>query len=272
MIHEIPKHPALQYAQDISYLCEPLKKLNISYFSHVKIDNKKQFSVISSNPLFLEHYLKNKYYTADIHMVDKRKFGNFFVWDGMKFNAQSAKICVEASGFKVNNPFTIIQRNNDSIDYYHFANDSKSKQINQVYLANIDLLNLFISYFNERINQSKLLARAYDLKFDLGLNKEKQLAFEDPAIVLSRDEFFQSLNFEPMFKKLRIGHTVLSKRQSEILQYIVRGKTLKQISQILRLSERTVANYFETLKIKLNVASKSELISKTIDIESIKIK
>ncbi|MEO8402655.1 MAG: helix-turn-helix transcriptional regulator [Gammaproteobacteria bacterium] len=270
MLPSLYKHPSFTYADDISYLCEPLKKLNISYFSHVRIDNKKQFSTISSNPAFLQHYLKNKYYVTDIHMVNEKQFGDFFVWDGMQFSAQSAQLCVEAAGFKVHNPFTIIEKRKDCINYYHFANATRTKQINQVYLANIDLLKLFISQFNDHVRQSKSLSNAYTFKFNLA--GAQQVDFEETEIALNRDEFSKELNLNTSSsRKLYFENAVLSKRQSEILQHVIRGKTLKEIAHILGLSQHTVQHYFEMLKIKLNVHSKSELILKTLDSDSIKL-
>lgn len=55
----------------------------------------------------------------------------------------------------------------------------------------------------------------------------------------------------------------LSIRQSECLYYLVRGMSAKQIAKILNLSHRTVEDYIESLKNKLNCDAKSELISTT---------
>jgi len=271
MLPNVYKHPSFIYADDISYLCEPLRKLNISYFAHVRIDHKKQFSTLSANPEFLHHYLKNRYYIADIHMVNEKQFGDFFVWNGIEFSGQSAKMCNEAANFKVYNPFTIIEKKKDYIDYYHFANATKNKQINQVYLANIDLLKRFIAYFNDHVRRSKLLSKAYNFKFSIaGI---QPVAFEDITLALNRDEFSKSVDIHlNSAQKLYFENAVLSKRQSEILQHVIRGKTLKEIAYIMGLSQHTVGHYFEMIKIKLNVNSKSELILKTIDSDSIKIR
>lgn len=267
MSNHLLKHPSLLYAQEISDICNPLQKLNITHFSHVRIDNKKKFSAIGTNPRFTEHYLKNKYYTADIHMVDENKFGSFFVWDGIEFTGESGKMCQEAGNFGIHNPFTIIDRNNDGIDYYHFANDSINKQINQIYLANLDLLHLFITHFKENINKSKVLKKAYDLTFDL--NPRQTINFEDDSIHCERSQFLQSI--EVKYPRLVIENIRLSKQQSEVLRLVMLGKTVKEISQLMNLSERTVGHYFETVKTKLNVSSRSELISKIIDSKSLKI-
>lgn len=252
-------HPNVCFAQDIEAICAPLKKLNITYFAHARITLDKKFSTIGTNPAFTEHYIKNKYYALDIHMADDKRFGNFFVWDGIDF---SEKLCAEASSLGVNNPFTIIHRGPNGTDYYHFANDSSHKQINQVYLANIDLLQLFISHFNENIKQSKSLYKAYDLTFDL--QSHHNIDFEDPSISFNRSQFLQDIQ-EKKLAHLQIADSSLTKRQSEVLQWVLCGKTIKETSKILGLSERTVGHYFENIKNKLNVDSRSELISKLIN-------
>jgi DNA-binding CsgD family transcriptional regulator len=261
------KHPSLLHADQIAEICAPLKKLNISYFSHVRISHDKKMSAISSNPDFTEHYLKNQYFTTDIHMVDENKFGNFFVWDGIEFSGRSGQMCREAGEFGIHNPFTIIDRNNNGIDYYHFANNSTNKQINQMYLANIDLLHLFISYFKDNIKKSKPLSKAHDFKFNV--NSDIKIAFEDSLITYDRSDFLNSINHKK-FPKIEIENQTLSKRQSEILRLVVRGMTMKEIGKILNLSPRTVGHYFETIKMKLNISTRSELISKTVDIIQLK--
>lgn len=57
----------------------------------------------------------------------------------------------------------------------------------------------------------------------------------------------------------------LSKRELECLRLTIRGKTTKQIAIILGLSRWTVDEYLTNIKLKMNVATKSELIDKTIE-------
>jgi DNA-binding CsgD family transcriptional regulator len=260
---DLLKHPSLRHADHIAEICSPLKKINISYFAHVRIRHDKKISAMSSNPRFMEHYLKNHYFNADIHRVDESKFGNFFVWDGIEFSGRSAKMCREAGEFGIHNPFTIIERNKNEIDYYHFANHSVSKQINQVYLANLDLLYLFISHFNDNIKRSRTLSKAHDFIFDL--NSDDTIAFEDSLMTYDRSDFLNSIHHKKSYQ-LEIENQVLSKRQSEIVRLVVHGKTMKEIGKMLNLSPRTVGHYFETIKMKLNISTRSELISKTTNL------
>jgi DNA-binding CsgD family transcriptional regulator len=64
---------------------------------------------------------------------------------------------------------------------------------------------------------------------------------------------------------LYIRGIYLTKRESQCLHYLARGKTMKMIGKILDISPRTVGHYLENLKAKFGVTSKSDLIEKTID-------
>src|SRR5205814_689580 len=56
----------------------------------------------------------------------------------------------------------------------------------------------------------------------------------------------------------------LTSRQSECLFFIIRGKTSKEISQLLNISMRTVEDHTDHLKNKFNCKTKSVLIDKAI--------
>lgn len=272
MFDIIKKHPSLLYHQEIEDICQPLRKLNISYFSHVKLTHDKKFSGISSNPRFTEHYLKNKYFASDIHNIDENKVGNHIVWDAIEFTPIGEKICIESAQLGVHSPFTIIKQYPDGINYYHFACGVKNKTINQIYLANIALLYQFIDYFQEKIAQSRLLNQAYEFIIDLQAFSPIQMTpFDNESIIYNDGDFFQNSGLYKK-NKILINNISLSKRQDEILHLIVRGKTVKEISKILQLSPRTVGHYFDTVKMKFNVSTKPDLIAKTIDIGYITFK
>jgi DNA-binding CsgD family transcriptional regulator len=56
----------------------------------------------------------------------------------------------------------------------------------------------------------------------------------------------------------------LTCKQSEVLFYLLRGKTVKKIALILGLSPRTIEEHIESLKNKFLAFNKSELIDKAI--------
>lgn len=64
--------------------------------------------------------------------------------------------------------------------------------------------------------------------------------------------------------KDRYGDIGISKRESECLFYLLRGKSIPEIANILHLSKRTVESYMEHIKIKMNCYSQAELCEKSV--------
>ena len=51
-----------------------------------------------------------------------------------------------------------------------------------------------------------------------------------------------------------------TKREMEIIKWVIRGRTMAEIGTQLNLSNRTIQNYFETIKLKAGVKNKSAFI------------
>jgi DNA-binding CsgD family transcriptional regulator/3D (Asp-Asp-Asp) domain-containing protein len=62
-----------------------------------------------------------------------------------------------------------------------------------------------------------------------------------------------------------LGGWYFSARELEVMRWVVRGKTMREIAAMMGLSRRTVEAYFVNIKIKAGVTSKSQLIAKAID-------
>ena len=59
---------------------------------------------------------------------------------------------------------------------------------------------------------------------------------------------------------MKVDNTFITKKEVAVLQYMIRGKTAKQIASILHLSHRTIEHRIENIKNKFGVKSRSELI------------
>lgn len=57
----------------------------------------------------------------------------------------------------------------------------------------------------------------------------------------------------------------LTEKQENCLFHLVRGKTIKEISKILKISPRTVECHLDAIKLKYQCNSKAEIIEKAID-------
>jgi DNA-binding CsgD family transcriptional regulator len=61
--------------------------------------------------------------------------------------------------------------------------------------------------------------------------------------------------------KLATSTEYLTKRETEILNYVVQGYSAKRIGQLLEISFRTVESYITMLKVKFRCNRKNDLIS-----------
>ncbi|WP_419418551.1 helix-turn-helix transcriptional regulator [Legionella sp. D16C41] len=66
--------------------------------------------------------------------------------------------------------------------------------------------------------------------------------------------------------KLNLGNVLLTPREQECLEYTVKGFTAKQIAKKLSISPRTIEDYINQVKLKLNTCSKREMIQKVLEI------
>ena len=131
---KLKEHPVLTEAEDIKIICQPLEHLNISYFAHVRIDSEGKFSALSNNPEFHEHYIKNQYYNADIHMANQKETGKYILWDAISCEGESQKMNEEAEAFGFRHTFTIVEKIRKNTEYYHFSTHLSNSAINQEYL------------------------------------------------------------------------------------------------------------------------------------------
>ncbi|HEX2548408.1 MAG TPA: LuxR C-terminal-related transcriptional regulator [Gammaproteobacteria bacterium] len=256
MNKKIFSHPALTFSQDIIDICKPLLKLNITYFAHTRVNKKNEFAGLSNNPYFTEHYLKNKYYNADIHLA-ATQHDQSIMWDAIERRGKSLKMHEEAAAFGVQHTFTIIEKKNGITDCYHFANHSSCRSINQTYLTQLHLLKIFIAFFKENIEKSSCLSKAFDLKFkiDHAANYDTK-NYCIPETHQQRLQFMHELTFHPKNHEITIAPQKL-----KCLMLLAQGFSAKQIGLKLHLSTRTVENYLANLRKQLNCRNSKELIA-----------
>lgn len=278
---KINQHPVLLYSQDFKDICSPLNKLNITYFSHVHIDNTGKFSAASNNPDYHKYYLEKEYYNNDIHMSQFSHHSKFILWDAFECTGATQQMYEDGERFGAKHVFTIIKKSNAGSDFYHFATHLKDKSINQIYLSQYDLLDMFIHHFNDKIGQSKKLFDLYKIKFGIDDYANGFTYNTDINLIQTNDlrsEFLCNLSLQQasstleMKRSSRNGNvflvhkdtrniTTISKQQLKCLSLLIKGHTAKEIASLLYLSPRTVNNYLEILRDKLGCRNGKELIT-----------
>lgn len=255
----IKNHPCLTHANELRDICKPLHKIDITYFGYAYITKQSEFSVFNNHANFLEHYLLNHYYNADIHLANLNKFNSYLVLDSIELTKQSKLINEDAVKFGIKHIFSIFEKDETGTHCYHFANNSDSHAINQFYINNIDLLKLFIHYFHDCIKSSKQLMKSYEEKFIIDDNP---FGFSTDDNASSFEHFEQRNQF---LRKLssynkRLPKIVLPAQQEKCVKLLVEGLSAKQISDRLNLSRRTVENYLAKIRQQLGFRNSKEII------------
>lgn len=113
------------------------------------------------------------------------------------------------------------------------------------------------------------------------LNNQQPFSFESPILIPNKKQIdlkttkmpafdaggklLGTIGFSYYVRELaldKINQYQLSKREIECLDSLKRGQTAKQTAKTLDLSPRTVEDYFDHIKHKLNCQNKLELIEK----------
>jgi DNA-binding CsgD family transcriptional regulator len=273
-------HPTIKLHGDIQNICKPLKKLNITYFSHIFVNNQKQFSAIASDPDYSAYYLKREYYKKREEFYPDSLFkqnlkNSFVMWDFIEVKGLSAKIYQEAADlFNIKHLFSIVEDAPSGRHYYNFASNTNDLSINQIYYANLDLLHKFIQYFKEKANESKELSACHKIKFQIEIPDKKIITLSNGMLNdKDRCDFLESidspcgkqgteiLNDRIILKNKNIDKLVkLTKQQTKCLHLLAAGYTNKQIASSLELSIRTVENYLNNIRTTLDCHTSKDLL------------
>lgn len=249
----IENHPNILLHNEIQSICKPLNRLNISYFCHVNINFKNEFSAIANNPEYHRYYLQNKHYNSDIHMANDELIHRYFIWDLVDTAGKSHEENVMAREFGVRHIFTVVDRNPNGKNYYHFATHVEDPAINHVYLNKMQMLESFILHFNSLVSDSHEIAKAYNIKFHLESEGKFEYSCGQKKILESDHEFYKEL----------LSHSVASKRltkqQLDILYWLHNGKTINEIASIMGLADVTVNKHIGNIKNKLDCYTQFQL-------------
>lgn len=237
---------------------------SINEFYYFKILNNGYFGFIGSflnwneyfvaNKLFrdIPYYRHPKYFencVLPLQQIDDPKFLNILQIGQEKFDIFRSLAWIN----KLENGFEGfgVSTNNPSIEYN--ASLINELSIFQRFAKKFKVTNQFLF--------DQLDENLCDLKDMIGVT-----FFEKPALRMpnlsTRRQLLMDLNIETGER--------LSATESEILKYVLMGYSSSQIGQETYRSRRTVEHHVERIKDKLRCTTKSELIQKGIDLQSLK--
>ena len=145
---------------------------------------------------------------------------------------------------------------------YGFALNSSNYLQHMALLKEIPLIRLFIKRFKEEFKG--LYAALDNNKVDMpSLLGSSFYKVKNPAITkpLMQDQFLKKMG-------VKIPAS-LTHRETDVIKFLAKGCSASEIASLLFLSKRTVEHHIERIKEKFFVFSKSALMQKILELESV---
>ena len=152
---------------------------------------------------------------------------------------------------------TFVFQDDDCYECFGFA-APEQKNIIHSYFNNWDILVRFKHYFTDKSN--KLIKAAEHEKIRLSHDNNRINTEDNSHMPFNRRKLEAIL--KPKHYKLyqKGGNVKITAREFDCLKCLAQGRTNKEIGKILNISPRTVENYHQRLKEKLEVHSNTALI------------
>ncbi len=219
-----------------------LQKFGISYFGVQRITTNGRWSLVTNNPVWVEHCANEKFYQHDPTLVhpDYYQAGVSFVSAHPNPDFRNTLLKTAADKFDMDHCLAVIDKNDQYSEFAFFATSCNNTKIISTYVSQFTVLRQFVRYFKSENRRAFLCAENDGI--DL-LHLKQNAYFDNQHIVDCSSEYVEN-NAEPMSPNLSL-------REQQCLNYLLAGKTAKEMAKYLNLSYRTVEEYIANLKEKL---------------------
>lgn len=260
----------LETSNQIKALCgELFSNTPITLFCYTRYSRDRVYMGGMSDAEIYNFYVQNKYHFSEFQHCDYDKDipqGSFFSELVCSSEEEKAVNTVFADKFKIGNFIGIVNKQADYCDIYNFATPINVGNMHNFYLNNIHLLEKYVQVLaapltnivKENSVPKLYIPEVNIITPDTNFNDKRIENFSE-IITKTLDSGLklnstQAVSDETIFKSL-------TSRELDCLRLVARGYTSKEIARALSLSFRTVENYCERLKIKLNCRRKQDIIA-----------
>jgi DNA-binding CsgD family transcriptional regulator len=210
---------------------------------------------------WLEHFLTQDYPIAkpsDDSFGDKQSF--LCLWENGLYSdaVKNAK-----QHFDITNGITLCFKRDGYSEYFCFASSRENLNIVGFYLNHLDVLEAFSKFFLEKAH--KMIEMETEHK--IYIPNDGHLINMDVPVINQKNDFdsFSSEEFVPSLINNPYGIDIqFTKNEIRCLTWLRKGLTAKEMGMEMDLSHRTVEDYINSIKYKLNCDRKSQII-RTLD-------
>jgi DNA-binding CsgD family transcriptional regulator len=250
-----------RFCKEVNALCQPIfQSFNVNFFSHTRAFHNGQFRGIMTNPELTECFLKRKY---PINFSKGKGFylnSGVYITDCFTKNSDiEEKVKAFWNEFNIGYLVHIVKKNIDYDDMYSFGLNIGDKILVNKFLNHMKMINHFIMYFESQ--SFNIFSKITPVTYSKDYFSPSQNEYDTAYITDKEQElFFKSLPLKKVRISGNLGDTFLSQREYECLCYATKSYSLKEIAKRMNLSPRTIETYLDSVKNKLGVEKRSDLV------------
>ena len=248
-LNDLIKRYTIKYDRKIKNICDPLKNhLQIPHFYYYSIEEDGHFGIIGNYPEQLEFYYHENFYLNEPYLIHPK-----FLRTGcviVKSVQDPLDLKIYREKFFVEDLFIMIKKTARGFDGFIFSDPNLNEQNSAKYIHNLELLQKFTNHFKREAQP--ILKAIWEEKYNIHSAKGDAFLKSTPSLPLYKDD-----NHIQGFINALLP---LTKRERQCLECYQKGHTSQATGAMLGISQRTVEHYFESIKNKLRVSSKRDLL------------
>lgn len=245
----------------IAKLALPLEThFGIDEFIYTYIGEDGQFYAISNQPAPSEFYFSNQFFKSTLLIRHPNTFEEEAILPAAIPQEKQFKQMDEKFGYSPDNLLALFRKEKGCVHKFLFNTNKKDVSLLPFYVNNLELLKLFCDHFLKEwtpywdevqkhiINIAPLIGPSF---------------YDSPQLTDPEKDVLNKVSFMKKIGALPKDFTLprpFSKQEQTSLQWIYKGKTVKETALEMDLSPRTIESYLENVKNKLGCFTKSEVI------------
>lgn len=258
---EVVGNYIVRYSREIQKTTQPLKEhFGVEYFTYHRIRPDGHYTVLVDRPDWAEHYVEKQIYLNDPFLRDPSNYrsGICSVLSPYSKEGRARLLKEESSFFNLSTGLMLVEKTEDYVEFFGCAAAfDQDEGVLDLYLNKQGLLHSFASYFKQEL--SSFIEKMEREPIFLPVIKGNDFYTKNPisADTGRQTSFLKALKQQTIVQRAAL----LSSREQEVLQALIKGKTAQETAIELSLSRRTVESYLDNSKNKLGCFTKQELFS-----------
>jgi len=257
----------LNTCQQIEFFFGPLfSLLGIHGFSFNRVYKNQDRMFLSNSPDWVINYFANDYFSAQ-SFQSYSIMPSYLLWvDWPKEDKKGLAIHKDAfANFDYGNALNIIRLHTDYIDIFSLRGFARDFSVNSKYFIQLENINKFLDYF--LLKGSGWIADSEKFHIELSESDSRELDYLKSALILNKSDINQlPFSGKEVLHPLT-GEPFLTRREHACLRDLVLGMTSKEIARNLGIASRTVDQHLTSIKLKMEVNTRSEIISNILRVD-----